>query len=162
MRAGHQFGRLRRRGKVIVLFALSLIGVIGAVAIAADGGMLLDNRRRVQTAADVAAMAAAGDLFLNYQKNSGADPSSTAADKAYAAAEAEGFPKNGTDSTVTVNIPPKSGDHVGESAYVEVIIDYKQPRYFSRIFGSTPLPLQGRAVAHGHGPVSRPASLCST
>src|SRR5262245_38367492 len=114
-----------RRGKVVALVALCLIAIVGAVAIAADGGLLLDNRRRVQTAADMAALAAATDLFKNYQTNTGADPDGSASDKAYAAAAAEGFPKNGSESTVTVNIPPTSGDHVGESGYVEVIIDYK-------------------------------------
>ncbi len=114
-----------RNGKIIVLVALSLIGVVGIVAIAADGGLLLDQRRRVQAAADAAALAAACDLFKNYPTNAGVDKSNTAADLAKAIAAADGFNNDQKTSFVTVNIPPKDGDHIGQAGYVEVIIEYR-------------------------------------
>ncbi|OYV95720.1 MAG: hypothetical protein B7Z73_02035, partial [Planctomycetia bacterium 21-64-5] len=50
----------------IVLTAIALVAIIGIAAIALDGGLLLDNRQRVQAAADAAAMASAIDLFNQY------------------------------------------------------------------------------------------------
>jgi hypothetical protein len=137
-----------RPGKVLVLVALCLIPLMGAVAIAVEGGLMLDNKRHVQASADAAALAAAENLFLNWQTSKGAD-TGTAATAARSSASANGYSNDGTTSTVTVNIPPKTGDHVGELGYAEVIIQYNQPRYFSRIFGATPMPVRARAVARG-------------
>jgi hypothetical protein len=138
-----------RGGKIIVLVALSLVGVLGMVALTADGGLLLDQRRRVQTAADAAALAAAADLFKNYQTSAGVDTPGTAATLAASTAAAHGYTNDQKTSFVTVNIPPKNGDHVGEAGYVEVIIEYRQSRTFSSIFGGGDLPVKARAVARG-------------
>jgi hypothetical protein len=132
-----------RKGVVAVLVAVCLTALLGFVAIALDGGMLLDNRRRVQAAADAAALAAAEDLYLNWRTNQGLDPQGTAAAKATANAAANGF----TD--VTVNIPPLSGYFVGKAGYAEVIVNYDQPRYFSTIWGTTATRVTGRAVGRG-------------
>jgi hypothetical protein len=142
-------GRRKRAGKVIVLLALSLVAVVGAVALAADGGMLLENRRLVQGAADTGAMAAAIDLYKNYNTNLGTDPSGTAAARAKEATAAAGFADGVNGVTVTVNIPPKSGEHVGTASYAEIIVDYPQPRFFARIFGANPTHISARAVARG-------------
>jgi hypothetical protein len=56
---------------------------------------------------------------------------------------------NGGVNTVTVNIPPQSGDHVGQAGYVEVIIQYYQQRAFSAIWGSNAVGVKARAVARG-------------
>jgi hypothetical protein len=95
----------------------------------------------VQSAADAAALAAAEDLFLNWNTNAGLDPSGTAQAAAQASAAANGFPNP------TVNIPPLSGPFTGLPGYAEVIITYSQQRYFSRVFGSAPITIQARAVA---------------
>src|SRR5262249_55115298 len=64
------------------------------------------------------------------------------------------FPKTTTtcstaDSSITVNIPPLSGDYVGKTGYVEVIVTYNEQRCFSSIFSSGPIVVQARAVAIG-------------
>ncbi|MBI1916027.1 MAG: hypothetical protein HYS12_15015 [Planctomycetes bacterium] len=138
-----------RRGKIIVLVALSLIGIVGIVAIAADGGLMLDQRRRVQAVADAAALAAASDMFKNYPTYSGVDTQGTALDVAKSTAAAMGYTNDQKTSFVTVNIPPKNGDHIGQTGYVEVIIEYRQSRTFSGIFGSSDMPIKARAVARG-------------
>jgi hypothetical protein len=138
-----------RRGAVAILVAVCLTVLVGIVAIAVDGGMLLDNRRQVQAAADAAALAAAADLYYNYPVNSGLDPSSTASNSAISTATANGFVNGDGDDTVVVNIPPKSGAFTGQAGYVEVIITYNQPRYFSNIFGAGAMPVKARAVARG-------------
>jgi uncharacterized membrane protein len=65
----------RRRGNVSILVVVSLIPIVGVVAIAVDGGVLLSDRRQAQRAADSAALAAAVDLFTNWNKSAGVDSS---------------------------------------------------------------------------------------
>jgi hypothetical protein len=66
-----------------------------------------------------------------------------------ATAAANGFSNDGVSSTVTVNIPPQSGDHVGVAGYVEVIVEQFQQRAFSAIWSSAPVTVKARAVARG-------------
>src|SRR5438105_3389553 len=81
----------RRPGKVVVLVALLLTGLVGVAAIAVDGGLLQDERRRAQAAADAAAMAAAEDLYTNYLTYYGVDtPTKTAYHSALDNAAANG------------------------------------------------------------------------
>src|SRR5580765_579921 len=133
----------KRTGAVTPLIAICLVVIVGCVAMAIDGGLLLDRYNRVQSTADVAALAAAEDLFLHWNANQGLDPSGTAKDAAIAAANANGF------TSVTVNIPPTSGTYAAKAGYAEVIILHNQRRYFSSIFGSSTVPVKSRAVAQG-------------
>ena len=68
-----------RRGVVAPFVALCLIALLGVTALVVDGGLLLADRRKVQGAADAAALAAAIDLYNNWNLNSGKDPSGSAA-----------------------------------------------------------------------------------
>jgi Flp pilus assembly protein TadG len=139
----------RRRGTIAVLVAISLIPLLGIVAIVCDGGLLMDQRRRVQAAADAAALAAATDLFANYRTNAGTDPKGTANKSALHNASANGYNNDGVTNTVAVNIPPTWGSYANKPGYAEVIITYYQPRGFSNIFGSGNIPVTARAVARG-------------
>jgi Flp pilus assembly protein TadG len=149
----------RRRGTVAALTAICLIPMLGIVAIVLDGGVLLDDRRQAQTAADAAALAAAVDLFDNYPTCEGKDSNGTAAQSAFTTAKANGFPNDGVNSTVTVNIPPKSGPFTGRNGYVEVLIAYNQARYFSNVYGSGALKVTARAVARGSYTGANPGIL---
>ncbi len=140
---------LSRHGKVIVMMALTLTGIVGMAALVVDGGLLLENRREVQSAADVGAMAAAIELFRNYRTDQGTDPNGHAADRAQEATAAQGFTNGVNGVVVTVNIPPKTGPNTGKAGYAEVIVDYPQPRYFASIFGTSTTHVRGRAVARG-------------
>jgi hypothetical protein len=121
---------------------------MGVAAIALDGGLMLDQRRRLQVAADAAALAAATDLYANYLSNNGID-GGTAKASALTTAAAQGYNNDGTSNIVTVNIPPTSGDHIGQAGYAEVIIQVNQNRFFSTFFGSGAVALKARAVARG-------------
>ena len=132
-----------RRGTVAVMTAVCLVLVLTVVAIAIDGGLLLDNARRVQAVADTAAFSAAEDLYLNARANKGLDPNGSAVARAVAITDAAGYP------TPIVNIPPASGAFAGRQGYVEVIVTTQQKRYFSRILGKGDLPVGARAVAEG-------------
>src|SRR5207245_2293908 len=118
------------------LVAISLTAIIGVVAIALDAGLLLDNRRAAQAAADAAALAAADDLFVNYGTNNGLDPHNDAQNSALATAAANGFNNDGVTSVVSVSIPPASGPFKGKAGYAEVIVQFNQSRGFSSLFGS--------------------------
>jgi hypothetical protein len=120
---------------------VSLTVLLAFVAIAIDGGLLQDTQKQVQATADASAMAAAANLFANYQSNGGRDPSGTAAAAATKLAAENGYPN------ITVNIPPQSGPFTGKAGYVEVIIVYQQTRYFSTLMGSDTIPVRARAVA---------------
>lgn len=147
----------RRRGLVAGLVAVCLFALVGVVAITIDGGTLMAMRRRVAMAADASALAAAVDLANNYTSSHGADPNGTAARSALTTATANGF--TSSNSTITVNIPPKSGLFVGVAGYAEVIIQYNQPRLFSAIWSKTALPVSARAVARGQANASDQAVL---
>jgi hypothetical protein len=139
----------RRRGTVAVVVALSAIGLCGYVALATDGGVLLSERQRAQAAADAAAMAGASVLYQHYPRNNGQDAGGLASQAASDKANQAGYTNDGTHSTVTVNIPPASGTYQGQDGYVEVLITYYQPRFFSSVFDSGTLPVTARAVARG-------------
>lgn len=141
--------RRLRRGATAVLVAVSLVGVISVVALAIDAGMLFDTRRSVQAAADAAALSAADDLFNNYSKHMGLDPSGSGKASALSTAKSNGFSNDGVQSVVTVHIPPSSGIAAGKPGYAEVIVRANQQRGFSRIAGSGTLAVQCRAVACG-------------
>jgi hypothetical protein len=147
--------RTLRRGAVVVLVAVCLAVILAFVAIALDGGGLLERRRQAQATADAAALAAAEDLFRNYPKNKGLDPDGTAIARALAIAAANGFSGDGTQSTVTVRMSPQAylgGPNEGKTlpkGYVEVSVEYNQPRYFSAMLGSGNIAVPARAVARG-------------
>jgi uncharacterized membrane protein len=140
---------LRREGVVIALVALSLVAIMGVVAIAIDGGVLLNRRRDMQSAADAAAMAAACVLYSEFPQKQGVDSSNNAKYAAFVTALQNGYSHEGGRSTVTVNIPPLSGPYAGKASYAEVIITYAEPRYFSRTMGTDATNITARAVARG-------------
>ncbi len=142
-----------RRGVVAVKVALCLPLLVSIVALALEGSLMYDNRRRAQATADAAALAAAADLFATYTNafgsDDGKDLTGSIAAHAKAVAAANGYTDDKTNTTVTVNIPPQAGDAVGKDGYAEVLVQFNQRRGFSSIFGSGVLPVPARAVARG-------------
>ncbi len=144
-----------RRGIVAVLVALSLVVLVGFVAIVIDGGLAQDRRRHAQAAADAAALAAAAELFLQDPTSFGLDTKQDAYRSARAIAAANGYLDDASGLTapntsrVTVRVPPVSGPFAGQRNHAEVIIEYYQPRYFSTVFGSGELKITARAVSRG-------------
>jgi hypothetical protein len=138
--------RFARRGQTLVLATISLVALIGISALTVDIGMLYSTRRRMQTAADAAVVAAATALRDGQSvTNSATDVSSLNA-----------FTNGKNNVVVKVNNPPSSGAYAGNSSYVEVIITQPQPTYFLRALGYTLLGLSARAVSGG---ISGPACI---
>jgi uncharacterized membrane protein len=133
---------------MVVWLALSLAALIGVVAIATDGGRLLTERQNIQATADAAALAAAGILLQEYASNGGLDVQGNARAAALKMAAANGI-TDGTNGTVTVNIPPTTGDFTGKAGYAEVIVTGQVDRSYSLLFRSGAMPVAARGVARG-------------
>ena len=138
--------RHRSSGQILVLTSLMMIAIIGFAALAVDIGFLYTSRRRMQTAADAAAITGATALRDGQSVNSAAKTGSSL----------NGFTDGQNSVTVTVNNPPSSGTYAGNSAYVEVIVKQPQPTFFLRVLGFTTLNVNTRAVS---GAIDGPACI---
>lgn len=144
--------RRNQAGQALVLTAVALIGLLGALGIAIDMGVLRYDKRLQQTAADAAAIAGATNI-INLSQGNGAGGSGIKM-AGQAAAATNGFaPSTGIGSSsvgyvaVAVNNPPATGPHKGDSNYVEAIVTAVQPTYFAKIFGVGGATVAARAVA---------------
>jgi hypothetical protein len=153
LRTHTRTGRGHRPGHVVVVVAIALVAILAFVALALDGGLLMDKRRQVQCTCDAAALAGAGELYASWWVNGGAyqglDPNGSARAAAQAQAAANGYTDGANGCTVTVNIPPLSGPYTGQSGHVEVIISAPQQQFFSQVLGSTSVVYGARSVARG-------------
>jgi hypothetical protein len=114
------------KGQVLVLTALLLPVLIVFIGFAVDGGLVWELKRRMQTAADGAALAGA------VAKRSGGDP--TAIENAGRAdAATNRFPHGTSNITVTINTPPTTGPYAGNSGYVEAVVSQVAEIHFIRL-----------------------------
>lgn len=147
----------KRSGAVAVWLLVSLLVILGIVAIGMDGGRMMEKRRHAQATADAAALAAAEQLFLaehpsltgSSKKLRRSRKRRTARDAALDVAKANGFDNDGKTSIVQFNWPPKSGEFAGRTDCVEIIVQYNLGGTFSGIFKKNTLPVKARAVALG-------------
>src|SRR5271170_1774533 len=129
-------------GQVMVLVCVSLIAIMGMIAVVTDFSFLQDERNIMQTAADSAAVAGAEELNYGDQVAAG-----------QADAASNGY-TNGTASvTVALNSPPTMGPNTANSGYVEAIVTKPVATYFLRALGVSTITVSARAVAYeGNGP----------
>jgi hypothetical protein len=123
-------------GQALALVALGLVVLLGFVGLGIDVGQMRYVNRRVQSAADSAAIAGAQELLYGDVSVAAKADSAT-----------NGFTNGAGGATVTVNNPPQSGPHTGSSLYVEVIVSENQPTFFAKILGISSATVSGRAVA---------------
>lgn len=129
---------LDSRGGVLMIVALVLPILIGALGYGLEVAQLYMVRERMQNASDSGAITAA----RAYASSQSADLD----EEARVAIAEYGFQlSNG--STIAVNEPPTSGSYAGQEGFIEVSISQPQPRSFSRIFGSTDIMVATRSVA---------------
>jgi hypothetical protein len=126
-------------GQILVVAALLALGLIGMVGLVIDGGYIASQRRQGQNAADSAALAAARALFEGRSV-------SVAEAIGLEYAEANGFDTL-DGNTVDVNIPPESGNHIGDSDYAEVIVRRTSATFFIHALIPGELGVQARGVA---------------
>lgn len=119
-----------------------LPAVLGIVSLGTEYGSWVLEKQTKQGAADAAAVSAAvtystGQIF-------------SASPQAYAVSAAHGFVDGVDGVTVTVNIPPKSGNYAGVIGAVEVIVQQPQARLLSALWAKGPVSITARAVAAGN------------
>jgi len=119
----------RESGQIVYLAAISLVMLLGFSALAVDIGMLYSTRRRMQTAADAAAIAGATAL------RDGQDYTKSASD----VTSFNGFTNSQNNVTVTVSEPTLPSPYPSGVTYVEVDITQSVPTYFLRTLGYTSL-----------------------
>ena len=106
-------------GQVTALVALILAVLLACASVASDFGLFQNDRRKMQNAADSAAMAGEQEI------NAGDGGDVVAASKNDASLN--GYTDGASQITVTVNNPPQSGPHSGDSSAVEVIVSRVEP-----------------------------------
>jgi hypothetical protein len=115
----------------ILIVVITVILVVGVIVV--DIGLWISERRQVQSAADMAALAAATEL-----RNSPA--AASAKGQEYAR-------KNGFDNAaqhISVAVTPRFS---GNPDLVEVVIEEESPALFGEIFGLANMDIGARAVA---------------
>lgn len=123
-----------RRGAMLIMVAISMVCLLGLVAIATDIGSGNRIKRVAQTAADAAAMGGGRQIERGYKDGSVITFAQISATK------------NGYSSP-TVSYPPATGSHIADSSFVEVTISQSTPTLFGRMFGRDTIQVQARAVA---------------
>jgi len=138
----------RERGQALLIFVLGILGLVGAVALAVDGGNALAERRRAQNAADAAALAGAAERVHNNT------PSWVQA--AYASAAQNGYNNDGVTNVVRVYSPPVSGPYAGNIEYIQVQITSYTRTYFASVLGIPRIENATQAVARTKTPQYQP------
>jgi Putative Flp pilus-assembly TadE/G-like len=142
--------RNREAGQTLAFVAVGLVALMGFAGLAVDMGALRYDKRVEQTAADAAAIAGASNLAYGGVL---AGALAASASNGFSAASAgTGCPPPAPAAAVgsvavTVNNPPCSGPHNGNSDYVEVYVSEVQPTFFMRVFGANSETITARAVA---------------
>lgn len=129
-------------GQALVISALCMTCLIGFVALAADVGLMLREKRLAQKAADAAAIA--GALEVSYSSGS-------VSNAAQAAAVQNGFTDGTSGASVVAHTKPASGPHAGDPNSVEAIVSRTKPTIFMSLFGILNMTPTARAVARNGG-----------
>jgi len=125
-----------RRGVVGILFALAMPVLIGFTALGTEVGLWYLERRNLQTAADVSAIAAAFEVL------NGTGDEASAAERE-AVRHGLSLPSGG----IQVNNPPTSGANAGDNDAVEVLLTEPRTPLFAGMFMDGPVDITARAVA---------------
>jgi Putative Flp pilus-assembly TadE/G-like len=139
----------RRNGSATVWLAISLVAIVGILALGMDCGRMMEERRHAQGAADAAALAGAKQGYdQQHQYPSRAPSSGNIIQAANVSLTDAGYVNNGISATLAVNVPPTSGQFKGNASYVEVIVESKVKATFGRIFTQTDPVVRARSVAN--------------
>jgi Flp pilus assembly protein TadG len=126
-------------GVVAIVFALTLVVLLGFVSLGTEVVLVLLKQRQMQAAASDAALASAAAVSSGNTAG--------LAVEAQAIAASAGFVNGVGGAVVTVNTPPASGPYTGSNSAVEVIVSQPQTLAIASLFGQASWPVSGRAVA---------------
>ena len=134
---------LANEGVSAIAFAITAPILIGMAGLGVEVGTWYVYNRRLQNAADVASIAAAVEVAY---ATDGTQNKSLANSIVPVEVARNGISTAKLD-TLTVNVPPTTGSHVGDNGAVEVILSQKYARNFSALFSSDMVTERVRAVA---------------
>jgi hypothetical protein len=134
---------------MLPLIAVTLIGILGLMALAIDGGSLQRHRRLAQNAADAAAQAGASEIFRTYTDTSIVFPA------ARLEATRNGYTRGTAGANVIVTTPTSPDTYTG-SQYVKVVIEDTVGNTFAGIIGRSKVVVKARAW----GGIISPSSVC--
>ncbi len=126
------------RGSLLIILAIIIPVVLGALGLVVDNAHLYKAKRDIQSAADAAVIAAAHEL--RKQNVQGFVQAAIEDAQLNGATEDKG-------AKIHVNHPPKSGRWAGNADYVEVVVEREVPTFFMRALGKTEVDVEARAVA---------------
>ena len=126
-----------RRGAMLVFIAISMVTLLGFLAMTLDVGAGNRQRRIAQTAADAGAIGGGTEIFR------------TQYDSVITSATNEAIRNGFLVGEITVNYPPSvdADVYAGNTQYVEVLINRTIPTIFGSIFSVASMNVAARAVA---------------
>ena len=135
----------------MIMVAILLPVMLGVSGLALDVGSLYSHKRRMQSAADAAALA--GALEVNRGRQA------FATDMAQRESKRNGFENAVDGAAITVHYPRSAATTSANTRFVEVVVDHAAPTWFMSLFGGIPLTeVQGGGRRGGLD--GRPASTC--
>lgn len=140
------------RGQTLIFVALGMTVLLGFVGFATDVGVLLHEKREVQTAADSAAIAGALEL-LNEGGGTAIDSSITTA--AQNDATLNGFTDGSNGATVTIAMAPNiTVATFNKTGFVQATVTQTTSDFFMTLFGHSSTNVTATAIATelGGGP----------
>ena len=133
----------KQRGYVSLLASVSIVTLAAFAGLAVDSGYMEVVRRRAQTAADSAALAAVYEIQRGDRSNM------TKAARIDAALN--GFVDGQNNTSVTIANPPQSGPFAKDQSAVAATVTQAVPTSFMRILGQASTTITARAVARLDG-----------
>lgn len=136
-----------RKGTVAVVAAASLPVLVGVMALAIDGGLLMAERRRAQVAADAASYAAVRTYDAVQKANDGRDPLAAASSAAVAYASACGFAGDPDSPGAAVSVVTAPDRYGTADLALQAVVTSRPPRLFGAIFGGDAPVVSGASVS---------------
>ena len=134
-----------QRAFVMLLVGLAMPCIIGLLALIVDGGLAMNNKRRLQNVADSIATSVANRLVRGSTSSQCITAANAIRNVSYPTSNS--FTWNAGINN-SINNPPQSGPYAGNSKFIEVIISAPYPGILSSIFKSgTRNYISARAVA---------------
>jgi Flp pilus assembly protein TadG len=129
--------RSGERGFITVAYAAMLTAIMGFTGLAVDVGYLQYQKRRIQSAADAAAMGALREMERGKTDTSFAGQND---------ASLNGFTDGVSNTTVTV-ATPTSGLYANDTTAIQATVTRTVPTFFMQVFGQRSVSISAIAVA---------------
>jgi uncharacterized membrane protein len=131
--------KARERGYILLTTGVSLTVLLGFLGLTVDVGYLQFQKRRIQSAADAAAAGAAFQLASHASHD-------TAKTEGLYDSKKNGFEDAVNGVTVTINIPPTTGNYTTNNYAAEAIVRQANPTYFMNLFNISSVTVAARSV----------------